>query len=637
MKRFFAPNLVALLVLLFVWITGFDTIYQTDDNHQQNLRKYLQVQRRIMDNYVSEVSLDELYKSSIKNMVRSVSDTTLTVEGTPLDTTFTNLEIENLREVYQNFESAYLYLANNYPDEDMTKRTEDAISGVFNVLDPHSTYIEPKTSERIEDDFAGKFQGIGIQFDIIQDTITVITALSGGPSEKLGIISGDRIVRINDKSAINFDNEKVIQTLRGPKGSNVDITIKRPGEKSHLQFQITRDDIPIHTVDASYMLDDKTGYLKINRFAATTHDEFIEAMEELENKGMERLMLDLRGNPGGYLSQAIAMAEEFFEQGTTLLSTKSRHKRFTDEYNSRKDGKYKDEPIIILVDEGSASASEIVSGAVQDHDRGLIVGERTFGKGLVQQQYPLVDDSNIRVTISKYYTPSGRLIQKPYEKGKQAYLYELYKRDNNPKSDVDEFISHVPDSLRYSTDAGRTVYGGGGIVPDKIVGPDTTQNVSVFNYLRRKRVGFNFVRSYMDENGDQLREEYGDSFQKYRDDFSWSETAQQELFKRFQDEGLVVTNSDTLKKPNFRNDSLYIPTGHYEKVKWMTLGYTKADMARQLFTPDKRYPIYNELFDRTIDKAMTYWDTVAKLEKIAQMHKNGENINADSISDLNDN
>jgi len=637
MKRFFAPNLVALLVLLFVWITGFDTIYKPDDNHQQNLRKYLQVQRRIMDNYVSEVSLDKLYKSSIKNMVRNVSDTTLTVEGTPLDTSFTDLEVGSLRDVYQNFESAYLYLANNYPNEDMTDRTEDAIKGILNSLDPHSTYIEPKTSERIEDDFAGKFQGIGIQFDIIQDTITVITPLSGGPSEKLGILSGDRIIKINGKSAIGFDNEKVVETLRGPKGSNVDITVKRPGEKSHLQFQITRDDIPIHTVDASYLLDEKTGYLKINRFAATTHDEFMEAMSELENKGMERLMLDLRGNPGGYLSQAIAMAEEFFPKGTKLLSTKSRHKRFTDEYNSRKNGKYKDEPLIILVDEGSASASEIVSGAVQDHDRGLIVGERTFGKGLVQQQYPLVDDSNIRVTISKYYTPSGRLIQKPYQDGKQAYLYELYKRDNNPKSDAKEFISHVPDSLRYSTDAGRTVYGGGGIVPDKIIGPDTTHNYSVFNYMRRKRAGFNFVRSFMDENGDQLREEYGDDFQKYKKEFNWPESAQKDLLNRLKDKGLVVVDSDTLDGPNFKNDSLYIPKGHYEEVEWMTLGYTKADMARQLFTPDKLYPIYNELFDNTIDKAMTYWDTVAKLEKIAQMHKNGEAVNMDKLSDLDDN
>jgi len=627
MKRFLAPNLVALLILTFVWVAGFDTVYLPDDDHQTNLRKYLQVQRRIIDNYVDPVSIDKLYKSSIKSMVSNITDSTMAIKETPLDTTFGGKEITSLREAYEKFESAYLYLANNSPDENMKKRTEDAIKGIFEALDPHSTYIEPEVSEEIENEFEGKFQGIGIQFDIIQDTITVITAISGGPSDQLGIISGDRIIKIDGKSAIGFDNKKVIETLRGPKGSRVDVTIKRPGVKSYFNYTIERDDIPLYTVDTSYMLDDKTGFVKINRFAATTHDEFMEAMRELKDKGMERLILDLRTNPGGYLSQAIAIAEEFFPRKTELLSTKSRHSRFTDEYYSRKDGIFKDKPLIILVNQGSASASEIVSGAVQDHDRGLIVGQRTFGKGLVQQQYSLVDESNIRVTISRYYTPSGRLIQKPYKNGRQDYLVELYKREDNPKADVKEFISHIPDSLRFSTEAGRIVYGGGGIIPDKIIGPDTTVNASVYNYMRRKKVGFNFVRDYIDKHGDELRAEWGENFKGYKENFEWSEEAKTDLFERLKNSGMVVVENDTLNEPEFKNDSLYIPQDHYKEVEWMTTGYAKADMARQLWTPDKLYPIYNELFDHTLKKAMTFWDEVEKLEKIAQMHSGSELMN----------
>ena len=621
MKRFIAPNVVALLVLLFVWLTGFDSIYAPSDDHQENLKKYLQVQRRVLDNYVDEISVEELYKNSIKAMVSGISDTTFTIEeGTPIDTTFDGVRINNLREAFEHFENAYLYLSNKLPEENMTKRTEDAIGGIFNALDPHSTYIEPKTSEQIEDNFAGKFQGIGIQFDVIKDTITVVTAISGGPSDELGIISGDRIIKIDGESAIGYSNNKVIETLRGPKDSQVDVTIKRPGVKTRLNFTITRDDIPLYTVLASYMLDKETGYIKISRFAATTHEEFMDAMDELNGKGMDRLVLDLRTNPGGYLSQAIAMAEEFFPKGTKLLSTKSRHARFTDQYYSRKKGVFTDHPVIVLVNEGSASASEIVSGAIQDHDRGLIVGQRTFGKGLVQQQYPLVDDSNIRVTISRYYTPSGRLIQKPYQKGRHNYLLEMYQRPKNPKADAEEFISHVPDSLRYSTDAGRVVYGGGGIVPDKIIAPDTSVNASVYNYMRRKRVGFNFVREYMDNHGDELREEWADDYQRYKEEFTWPKSARKKLFKNLQDEGITVVDSDTLTAPEFKDEQLYIPKGHYEDVEWMTLGYTKADMARQIWNNEKLYPIYNELFDETLKNAMTFWDEVAKLEKVAQIH-----------------
>ena len=428
-KKFLAPHIAVILALSIFWIAGVETIIKDGDDDRRNIQKIIQTQQRILDNYVDQVNITELHKNSIKGLVRNLSDSTASLQGTPADTTFNDIKITGLRESIKKFEDAYLYISNTYPAENMNKRTEDAIESMFNNLDPHSMYIEPEASEAIDENFDGKFQGIGIQFQVIQDTITVITPISGGPSDQLGIRSGDRIIEINDSSAVGFSNEDVRNALRGPKGSKVDVTIKRPNVKQPLEFTITRDDIPLYTVDTSYMLDDRTGYVKINRFAATTHEEFMEAMEELEGKGMERIVLDLRGNPGGYLAQAIAIGEEFFPRGTKIVSTKSRHNRFTSTYFSRKNGEYREMPVIVLVNEGSASASEIVSGAIQDHDRGLVVGQRTFGKGLVQQQYSLVDSSKIRVTISRYYTPSGRLIQKPYSKeGAEEYAYEVYHR-----------------------------------------------------------------------------------------------------------------------------------------------------------------------------------------------------------------
>jgi carboxyl-terminal processing protease len=622
-KRFIAPKIAILSLLSIFWLAGVDRVVIGDVDHQENLHKYLQVQRKIIDNYVEPVDLTDLYKSSIKNMVRHMSDSTFQVTGTPLDTTFQNPapNINSLRESYMAFEDAYLYMANN-SKEDMNKRTEDAIRGMFNQLDPHSIYIEPETSERIDEEFAGKFEGIGIQFNIIEDTITVVTPISGGPSDQLGIRSGDRIVKINDKSAVGFTQKEVVNTLRGPKGSEVEVSIKRPNQDELQQYTIIRDEIPLYTVDTSYMLDDETGYIKINRFAATTHEEFMKAMQKLKDQGMDRLVLDLRNNPGGYLSQAIAIAEEFFPRGQVLVSTESRHTRFNSKYRSRTNGYFSDNPLMVLVNEGSASASEIVSGAIQDHDRGLIVGQRSFGKGLVQQQYSLVDSSKIRVTISKYLTPSGRLIQKPYNKGREAYAYELYKREDDAVSDVKEFISHVPDSLKYKTDAGRTVYGGGGIVPDHIVQEDTTQQAAVVNFMRRERVGFEFVRNFLDNNGDAFRAEWKDEFDKFRSDFDWSEEQMASLKDMMVKKNLVLT--DTTSEPRFRNDTLWVTNEYYNNNQWMQRGMLKAELARQVWGISAFYPVFNDYFDDTLDKAMKLWEEVTALREYATNHTASE-------------
>lgn len=618
-KKFLAPNIAILIVLSAFWFAGVDPVVKPENERQKNLQKYVQVQRYILDNYVRDVSLSSLYKNSIKGLVSNMEDSTADLKNTPLDTTFSNVKINGLRNSIKKFEAAYTFMSERYPNEDMTKRTEDAIRGMLDILDPHSMYIMPKASEAIEENFEGKFQGVGIQFQVIEDTITVISPIAGGPSDKLGIRSGDRIIGIGDSSAVGFDNDDVRNALRGPKGTKVDVTIKRPMVEEHLDFTIVRDDIPLYTVDTSYMLDQKTGYVKINRFAATTHQEFMDAMEGLEEKGMERIILDLRGNPGGYLGQAIAIAEEFFPKGTKLLSTKSRHLRFTDTYYSRKDGEYKNMPIITLVNEGSASASEIVSGALQDHDRGLIVGRRTFGKGLVQQQYGLVDSSNVRVTISRYYTPSGRLIQKPYSKsGSEEYAYEILKRDDDAKTDVKEYISHVPDSLKFTTDAGRTVYGGGGIVPDHIVEQDTSQNASVINFMRQKSIVRNFVRDYLDTNGNGFRSNWENDYQGFREQFEWDEQDFDKALSMLKDHNFSTTNE--VSKPDFKSDTLFVPPGHYEEVEWMVGGILKAELAGQVWGWKKYYPVFNDVFDNTLKKSMNMWNEVQALEEYAANH-----------------
>ncbi|CAN5234198.1 S41 family peptidase [soil metagenome] len=611
LKKFLAPQLIILLLLSGVWLAGADNIVISNDADRKNLHKYMQVQRRVMDNYFGDTSLDRLFERSILGLVYAMEDTSMALENTPIDTTFSDLNIANLRDSYNKFEDAYLYIANNYPDKNMDKLTERAIREMLKTLDPHSVYIEPEDSDRIQESFAGKFQGIGIQFNIIQDTITVISPISGGPSDQLGIMSGDRIISIDDSSAVGFSNEDVMRSLRGEKGTEVKIEVLRPRSTTPITYRIVRDDIPITTLDTYYMLDEKTGYIKINRFAATTHEEFLTAVNDLSQKGMERMVLDMRNNPGGYLSQAIAISEEFFPRGTRLVSTESRHSRFNSEVDSRRDGLLKETPVIALVNQGSASASEIVSGAIQDHDRGLVVGRRTFGKGLVQQQYELVDDSNIRVTISRYLTPSGRLIQKPFDNGNEDYVYEIYHRTTDASVDASTFKNDVPDSLRYTTRSGRTVFGGGGIVPDYIVQEDTTISGEVFNFLLANRIEFDFVRNYLDEQGDEFRERWEDDFEDYRQNFEWSEEDKELLFSKMKESGMEI--DDTLDTPEITDEKLRISREKYDELLWLNLGRMKAELARQVWGSEKFYPITNDLFNETLTEAMKLWDEVEKI------------------------
>ncbi|MFW5658847.1 MAG: S41 family peptidase, partial [Bacteroidota bacterium] len=415
------------------------------------------------------------------------------------------------RENVRKFEAVLEYVEDHYFEEaDVTKMTEDAIRGVMEGLDPHSFYIEPPDMENISAEMQGSFEGIGVQFDIIEDTILVVTPISGGPSDKLGIMAGDRIVEIEGENVagVGITNKDVIGSLRGEKGTVVNVKIQRPGNKKLIPFAIERDKIPLQSVDYAYMLDDEIGYIKVNRFAETTMREFDEKLSELTQNGMKNLVLDLRNNPGGYLQMAKIMADRFLEAEDMIVYTKGRVPGTNREYRASSSVKYIPEGgIIVLINQGSASASEIVSGAVQDHDRGLIIGRRSFGKGLVQQQKELLDGSAIRVVVSRYYTPSGRCIQKEFDKSSEEYQKEIYDRFQSGEV-FDPKKIEFPDSLKYKTVGGRTVYGGGGVMPDIYIVPDTAGNSDYYTDLVTKGVFNQFGFRYAEENGQALKEQY---------------------------------------------------------------------------------------------------------------------------------
>ncbi len=385
---------------------------------------------------------------------------------------------------------------------------ETAIVSMLEKLDPHSIYIPKEELDVVNEPLKGNFEGVGIQFNLIRDTIYVVDAIAGGPSERLGIRSGDRIVRIDGENVagVGFKNADVMKRLRGKKGTKVDVAIARGNEAATLDFTITRDKIPIFSVEASYMATPTTGYIKVSRFSATTMKEFREKMVLLQKSGMKDLILDLQGNGGGYLRTAIEMADEFLPDKKLVVYTEGRTSPREDTYATG-EGKFEKGRLVVLVDEGSASASEIVTGAMQDWDRGLVVGRRSFGKGLVQRPVMLPDGSAVRLTVSRYYTPSGRCIQKSYEEGAEAYQQE--KRDRLKHGELTNADSvHAADTVRFYTVNKRVVYGGGGIMPDVFVPIDTTLSSEYFGQLVRKGVLNTFAITYVDAHRDELLRTY---------------------------------------------------------------------------------------------------------------------------------
>lgn len=388
----------------------------------------------------------------------------------------------------------------------MGELVEEAMPQILSELDPHSSYIPAKDLEAVNADLKGSFSGIGIQFTIQNDTIHVNSVIQGGPSEKVGLMAGDRIVEVDDSAFVGkiVTNSEAMKRLKGEKGSKVKLGVYRPGEKDLLHFTVIRGNIPVKSIDAAYMINEKVGYIKVNKFGETTYPELLIALAKLNQKNCEGLIVDLRGNTGGYMAAAIQMVNEFLPNNRLIVYTQGR-KSPREDYNSNGTGSNQKMPLVVLVDEGSASASEIFAGAIQDNDRGTIVGRRSFGKGLVQQPIEFSDGSAIRLTIARYYTPSGRCIQKPYEKGKESE-YEL---DLLTRYEHSEFFS--ADSIKqdetevYHTRLGRPVYGGGGIMPDIFVPQDTTGMTSYFRMAANRGLIIRYTFDYTDQNRSTLQ------------------------------------------------------------------------------------------------------------------------------------
>lgn len=486
---------------------------------------------------------------------------------------------------------------------DINKLTEVAISKLLSELDPHSVYISKSEVEEMNEPLQGSFEGIGISYNIFNDTLMVVQSIPGGPSEKVGLQAGDRIIFINDENiaGTGLSNQGVQSRLRGEKGSLVTLKIKRKGSSDLLIFDIIRDKIPIFSLGASYMLDKNTGYIKLDRFAATTTDEFIEALNKLQASGMlKNLVLDLRGNGGGFLKQAVDIADQFLKigyngQSSNIVYTEGL-KNAKKVYYATKNGGFEDGNLVVIIDGGSASASEIVAGAIQDWDRGIIIGRRSFGKGLVQQPYYLTDGSMVRLTTAHYYTPSGRCIQKPYEEGVESYRNDIQHRMENGEMFKKENIEY-DSSLVYNTLCNnRTVYGGGGIIPDVFIPIDTSVNYRYYNQLIQRSIVNQFVIGYMDENRKELTAKYS-NLEKFKNGFSVTD----KMLEKIWSEG---------EKKEIPRDQKSI-----EFIKDYAKRHIKAIIARDLFTTSSYYEIINE-DDQEINKALEILNNDTKYSRI---------------------
>jgi carboxyl-terminal processing protease len=448
--------------------------------------------------------------------------------------------------------------------------TEKAIIEILKNLDPHSTYISAKDVKEMNEPLNGNFEGIGVQFNLLRDSIIIIEPIAGGPSEKIGIRAGDRILTINQEkvTGIKMTTAGVRSRLMGPKGTKVNLTIYRKGETSPLDFTIIRDKIPILSLDAAYMLDKETGYIKLNKFAATTEKEFTEAVAGLKKNKMQNLVLDLRGNGGGYMLAATALADKFFPDEKLLVYLKGR-KTPRQDYNSSGSGSLSSAKVVILTDESSASASEILAGALQDWDRGVIMGRRTFGKGLVQNGFYLTDGSMIRLTIARYYTPTGRSIQSSYTDGYEKYMENFVKRFTDGEL-ISADSTHFPDSLKYKTLVNsRVVYGGGGIMPDVFVSVDTSYNTPYFSRLYAKNVLNTFALEYYDKNRSVMNSQYK-IFGEFKQNFEFSADDIKTLIAKGEAEGVKYDDEQFNKS---KEEMLLVLKGLVATNLWQTSEY----------------------------------------------------------------
>lgn len=460
---------------------------------------------------------------------------------------------------------------------DMNNIQIKAVTHVLESMDPHSEYIEPKILDDVNDNLHGSFEGIGVSFRIEKDTITIIETIKGGPSEKVGILAGDRIVYVGDTlvAGVKVDNDDAMRLLKGPKKTKVDVKIKRHGVAELLDFTITRDVIPTYSIDVSYMINKEIGFIKLTKFSQTTSNEFVKALKELKSQGMTKLILDLRDNTGGYLGEAVTVADQMLPGNELIVYTEGEHRPRSYIF-ARQKGLWEKEDVVVLINEGSASASEIVAGALQDNDRGTIIGRRSFGKGLVQEQFELGDNGAIRLTVARYYTPTGRCIQKPFTGDKTEYLLEELERyASGEMFSVDSI--HFADSLKYITPGGKIVYGGGGIMPDIYVPLQDDSTHYFFNKMANAGILFQYAFDYSDAHRAEILKY--DDVMKFNDKFIFTDAMFDELLRRAHDKKIEGNEVD-------------------EKIaRELSEPLFKAYVARNVFGDEAFYPIYEPMDD----------------------------------------
>jgi carboxyl-terminal processing protease len=508
---------------------------------------------------------------------------------------------------FEKLKRAFVIISGRYVEPvDAAEMAEEGVKGMVNSLDPHSSYIPPKQVRDTRDRYEGSFGGIGIRFEP-GDTARVIAPISGGPSQKVGIMAGDRIVEIGDSSAIGLTGDEIQNRLKGKIGTPVTVTIYRPLADKRLTFTIERDEIPLYSVNAAYMMDEKTGYVEISRFAMSTHQEFLNKVDTLRKQGMKRLVLDLRDNPGGVMQSAVRIGDEFLGEGMTIVRTKGRSSEMDTRYRGNDGGVFEKGPVIVLVNRRSASASEILSGALQDHDRGLIVGRRTFGKALVQKQFELNDGSLLQMTVGRYYTPVGRLIQTPYEKGERESYYEEKSMSwRDAVYDVEKYKESIPDSLTYRTDHGRKVFGGGGIMPDHVVAPDTA---SLAMFVRESQLDALFARQWFSKHEQRLRSTWQNRQDEFLSSYEVPSRGVDAFWEYAQDEDVLTltTNSDSVDVAK----RVY-PQSEADSIQGIVQSRLKGQLANTLFGSGVGRSILNQT-DPIVQQAMTLWPSSQEL------------------------
>jgi len=519
------------------------------------------------------------------------------------------LSDDDAQEQLEKLRDAYVKINQYYVDSvDASSVAEEGVEGMLSTLDPHSTYIPKDQVNDVQDQYQGSFGGIGIVFEAPGDTARVISPIAGGPSQKEGVMAGDRIVMIEDSTAIGLSDTQIQDLLKGEIGTEVSFTVYRPATEEKLTFTVVRDEIPLRSITSSYMVDAETGYIDIERFAMSTHDEFMTAVDSLKDQGMDRLVLDLRGNPGGVMQSAIKIADEMLgEAGMTVVETRGRRSSMDSKYRARSGGAVAEEPSIILVDGHSASASEILTGALQDHDRALIVGRRTFGKGLVQKQFDLVDGSLLQMTVGRYYTPVGRLIQTPYQDGNvEAYYRNKSTSIRDAVYNVSEYKEGMPDSLTYETDHGRKVFGGGGILPDYVVEPDTS---SLEYFIQTTALDQAFVRHWFSTHEQDIRANWQERKSEFRSSFEVSDKMVDAFWEYAEDEDvLTLTGQANEVNPQ---EQMFSATSA-EEAEHFVRTRIKGHLAGQLYGRGADRPILNEA-DPVFERAMSLWPSSQKL------------------------